>query len=293
MSEPKTQIKSKRILGLELSGAKSAKTSLAVLEYYPKEKKIFLLDIYDKIGSDKEEESSDVVLLDTLHEIKASGNTKEFLLGVNVPLTLPPCIECTKVKCPLPQKCTVPEVKWMRDQVHSANTRDAKIRVRDFTPYTQRPFEIFARYKILEKLNPEARFEVDEALGGNKAPLTARMQFLKRHLKNFSLIEVLPKLTVASLCMELRLPRRLYQNYRKPEEGFDARLTLLEHICEDHDIFIYDRDLKKCATYLTAFDAFICAYTALLSDKGETVKSPKGFPKQSGWIEYPEKGGLK
>jgi hypothetical protein len=282
---------SRQILGLELAGAKSQKTSLAVLEFYPKEKKVFLLDVYDKILAD-DEESGDQALLDTLREVISSKKSSEAILGVNVPLTLPPCIGC-KLLCPMPKKCSVPAVKWMRDQVSRATVEDSEIRVREFLPYTQRPFEIWARYRLLPRLAKEARFEIDETLGGNRAPLTARMQFLKRHLKPFRLVEVLPKLTVAALCTELKLSRRLYQNYRKPEEGLEARTTILEHICDEHEIFIYDRDLKKLALSLTAFDAFICAYTALFADQDRTVKPPRGFPKESGWVEYPDGGVLK
>ena len=277
-----------RYLGLELAGAKNQKTTLAALEYYPKEKKIFLLDIYDKI-SGTEAQTGDEALLEVIHEIKTNSNEAEIKMGVNVPLAFPPCIHCTRRVCPHPKKCSVPAVKWMREQTKkAAKNPDLEIRIREFTPYTQRPIELWVRYQLLSLLPEGAVFEIDEALGGNKAPLTARMAFLARQLKDITLVEVWPKLTVAALARELGISKKHISCYRHLEEGIYAREEILERLIENHDIFIYDRDLKKLAASLTCFDAFICAYTALMSDRDQTADMPAGFPESTGWIEYPE-----
>lgn len=288
MSEPRVlPLQPRRYLGLELAGAKNQKTALAVLEYYPKEGKTFLLDVYDKISAE-ENQTGDEALLATLDEVISNESHRIAKLGVNVPITLPPCIECTRKTCPLPDKCTVTTVKWMREQTRKAKNDDytTGVNVLEFTPYTQRPFEIWARYQILPKLHPDYRFEIDEALGGNRAPLTARMHFLSRHLKKIPLVEVWPKLTISTLAQGIGISRRIISSYRKLEEGYAARVELLETLAMKKGVFIYDRDLKKLAQSLTAFDAFICAYTALLSDRDMTVPPPKGFPKESGWVHY-------
>ena len=65
-----------RFLGLELAGAKNNKTALSILEYYPREQKIFLLDIRDRISGDRGSarehrpgiSSGDQALLDLLFE---------------------------------------------------------------------------------------------------------------------------------------------------------------------------------------------------------------------------------
>jgi len=277
----------KRYLGLELAGAKNQKTSLAVLEYYPKERKVFLLDIYDKISSN-DEQNGDEALLETLQETTNLDKSRVAKLGVNVPVTLPPCIGCTRPACRAQQKCTGPTVQWMRDLTERAREdEELAVNVLEFTPYTQRPFELWARYKILPMLPPDFRFEIDEALGGNRAPLTARMHFLGKHLKNLPVVEVWPKLTISVLAAILGIPKRVILKYRKPEEGYQARMDLLETIALKQGVFIYERDLKKLASSLTAFDSFLCAYTAMLSDLDLTAKPPKGFPKDSGWVEYP------
>lgn len=274
----------RRYLGLELAGAKNQKTAMAAIEYYPKEHKIFLLDIYDRI-SGHDQQSGDEAFLEVLKEIR-DGAVR---MGVNVPLELPPCTTCTRKTCPLPQKCTVPSVRWMREITRKAMRAGSKSgkRVLDFTPYTQRPIELWVRYEALPHLQEFSRFEIDEALGGNKAPLTARMNFLKRHLKDIELVEVWPKLTISVLSKSLGAHKRLISGYRHLEEGAHARGEILELLCKEHGIFIYERDLRKLSHSLTAFDAFVCAYTALLSDTGQCAKIPSGFPPRSGWVQHP------
>jgi hypothetical protein len=202
-------------------------------------------------------------------------------LGVNVPLSLPPCTECTRKTCPMPRSCTVPSVKWMR-----SSSRKYSKQV-DFTPYTQRPAELWIKHHVLENLPESHRFEIDEALGGNKAPLTMRMHFLRRHLPDVKVIEAWPKLTVAILAEQLGISKRVVQGYRNLEEGAHAREEILEALAEKKGIFIYERDMRKLSTALASFDAFICALTALLANTGLCETAPTGFPDSAGWVEYP------
>ncbi len=263
----------RRYLGIELAGAKNQKTTLAVIEFYPKEKKTFLLEIFDRIAN-RENQTNDEALLEIIQEM-SSFHSK---VGVNVPLELPPCITCTRKKCPLPTHCTVPVVKWMREFSLK----------KDFTPYTQRPIELWIRYQVLPRLAGNTLFEVDETLGGSRAPLTARMNFLKRHLEDLTLFEVWPKLTMEILISQLKIEKRIANHYRKLEDGAHAREEILTQLAKDNEIFIYERDFKKLSLNLASFDAFICAFTVLMADQKQCVKIPKGFPTASGWVNYPQ-----
>ena len=176
----------------------------------------------------------------------------------------------------------------MRETTKKASRSKNSMRALEFTPYTQRPVELWLRYGVLDSLPPEFRFEIDETLGGNKAPLTARMHFLKRHLGDIELVETWPKLSVAIVGRKLGLSKRAITSYRKLEDGAQTRTAIPEALCESHDVFIYERDLKKLSQSLAAFDAFICAYTALLSDTSRCTKAPNGFPVASGWVQYPK-----
>ena len=276
---------SKRFLGLELSGAKNQKTSLAVLEYYPKEKKTFLLDVFDKVAT-HEDQTSDEALIELIEE--ESQRDQPQILAVNVPLTLPPCITCSSKTCPAGKKCSSPSVLWIQQYLKKLGHKKNHFpRVNPVTPYTQRPIEVWVRYQVFSELPKTHQFDIDETLGGNKAPLTARMHYLKKHLKKVTCIETWPKLTISSMSKSLGLQPRVIHSYRLLEQGAHFREEILIQIAKEFEIFIYERDLRKLSTSLTAFDAFICAFTALLWDRSECVKVPKGFPEKSGWVYYP------
>jgi len=260
----------KRFLGLELAGAKNQKTSVAVLEFYRRARKLFLIDIFEKIAQE-DHQTGDEALLALLGELK-NGPTP---MGVNVPLELPPCLKCTRKSCPLPAHCTVPSVQWMRElqnqQLH---------RLKEFTPYTQRPIELWIKSQGLPPM--------DETLGGNRAPLTARMFFLKRHLQDMPLIEVWPKLSLKILASQLNIPPRIASSYRQLESGVDSREEILQILSKKLELFIYERDMRKLAQSLNSFDAFICALTALLAEENQCAPIPQGFPISTGWVHYPK-----
>jgi len=282
-----TTTKPRRYAGLELSGAKNQKTALAAIEYYPKENKIFLLDIFERIQAHNDQ-TGDEALLEAIIEAAPEAAA----MGVNVPLTFPPCTACAKSSCPMPAHCGVPGVRWMRDSsrrfLRHLSKKHAK--AKEFTPYTQRPVELFIKHNLLPDLHEAFWFEVDEALGGTKAPLTARMGFLKRHLPGMKLLEVWPKLSAALLALEAGIPRRTIEAHRDIELGARAREEIIGSLGAHFGVFIYDRDKTKLARSLTSFDAFICAYTAMLSDTGRCLRAPSGFPEESGWIEIPHIG---
>lgn len=280
-----------RFLGLELSGAKSHKTALAVIDYFAKEKKIFVTHIYDRLphksgrmSATSRGLSSDQHLISTLRGLASEETT----LATHVPLQLPPCIECKIKNCPMPANCKVSSVRWMRKlSGKHARRRNPAIKIKEITPYTQRPVELWMKFQIQPELPPNFRFEIDDALGGNKAPLTARIWFLKRHLKFLRLIEAWPKLTLAKIVQKFHLEVSLLSQYRDLETGAVAREHLLDAMVNYYNIFIYDRDIDKLAQSLQAFDAFICSFTALLYELGQCAAIPEGFPKQAGWIQFP------
>ena len=276
---------SRRYLGLELAGAKNLKTAVAVLEHYPREGKTFLLDVHEKIMV-RPGQSGDEALLELITEIGPDAHA----IGVNVPLTLPPCIECTRKSCPLPAHCTVPSVRWMRKATQKAQRGGAGrgTRAIEFTPYTQRPVELWMRYEVFPDIPEPMRFEIDETLGGNRAPLTARMHFLRRHLATQQIHEVSPKLTIATLAEDLGLAKRTVTSYRHLEQGAHAREEILEAFIKRHGVFIYQRDVQKLAVQLSAFDSFLCAYTTLLADQARCKKAPAGFPHSTGWVDCPD-----
>lgn len=304
-----------RLVGLELLGARNDKTSIVSLEYFPTSHKIFVTEIFDRLSASEASESasagarpvfdtlfveptaqkrglaphrkrdknllpsSDLDVLGALTHLQ-EPNAKLF---VNVPLQLPPCLLCERSGCSPVNGCLAPEVKW----VQRTFSRSEKKQQVEFSPYTQRPIEVWMRHAFLPEIPKELRFDIDETLGGNKAPLTARFHFLRRFLKFAKTSEVWPKLSVVQLGIEHRISRRALQSYRHLEVGAQARMEILETLADAYSIFIYDRDLRRMATSLSAFNAFISAFTGYLAECDQTQDPPKGFPVNSGWVLFP------
>ncbi len=275
----------KRFLGIELSGAKNQKTAACVLEFYPREGKTFVLDVYDKIITD-EGETSDDGLLALLQEL---GSDKAIqAVGVNVPLDLPPCLVCRRRAC-FEGPCDDPGVRWAQTLLKKYDRASrGPGRARQFTPYTQRPIEVWIWHEIIEKLPAYLRFELDETMGGNRAPLTARMHFLQKKLPTFHFVEVLPKLIVARLAEAGIVPKRDALAFRKIEEGAEARENLLHAIAQKLNFFVYDRDIHKLSLSLTSFDAFLCAMSCALTEaRGSRHKPARGWPRGQRLVDDP------
>ena len=148
--------------------------------------------------------------------------------------------------------------------------------------------EIWMRYKVLPKIQEKMRFEIDEALGGTKAALTARMTFLQMHLKQWKLIETSPKLTIAVLSSKLKLPPQVLSTYRHLEKGIHSRSLIIEGLAQEFGIFIYEKENKRLCNHLGSFYAFLSALTVLLADEKKTVSPPKNFPDKMGWTAFPK-----
>ncbi len=275
MKKALSQIKKPlRFLGLDLAGARNEKTTLTALEYFPSENKIFLMRIIEKIGSEGKQ-SSDRTLLREIENNELNAQS----MGVNAALGLPPCITCTRKQCPLPEKCTVASVRWMR-QLQKKGPGS-------LTPYTQRPVELWIKRGLFPLLDKRYHFDVDETLGGTRAPLSARMHFIQRHTK-LDLVECSPKLTLSILSHEMQLPMRLFSSYRNLERGTFYRREILQVLSDRRGVFFYDKDAETLAKSLSAFHSFLCAYTALLAYQKECGLRPKDWPKDATWIQYPK-----
>ncbi len=271
MSEPTFKVL--QFAGLTLGGGKGRKTSLCVLEYYLKEKKLFLKELHENI-EEKGRTSSDTLIVKKLEKQKKILHT----VGVDAPLKLPKCLRC-RLECPGHEKCDEIEIQWMWKwhKKRHPNKRPNKI----FTPYTERCVEQYLMQEISPDVYP------GHAMGSNRAPLTARALYLKRRLKDIKMVEVYPRLSVWQLGKELGLRKSYLADYRNVTHGEDARHHFLERWSEQGLSFIYHRDFRQMVRDVYAFEAFFCAYTAFLQYKGQCQPRPKGFPASEAWISFP------
>lgn len=263
-----------RFVGISLGGGKTDKTCVAVLEYYPNPGKIFLSRLYDKVKSEGEV-SADLQLQRLIGDMKPAPERVAF----DVPLQLPKCLQCVH-RCVGFEACQEPEIQWMWK--HYRAQAKTKRPARLFTPYTERCVEMYLKTEL------EEVFDLPHALGANLAPLTARAQYLLR-LLNVNAIEVFPKLSLWRLGNALNLPKSHLRFHRHWEGGQTSRQIVLNKMMDKNLAFIYDQDVKLLIESPQAFDAFLCALTALLSFLGHTEPRPKGFPRKESWIEFPKR----
>jgi hypothetical protein len=264
-----------RFIGVSLSGGKTDKTAIAVVEFFPDHKKVFLARLFDKIKSEPPHYSSD----QKVHEILSPYQGEAEVVAFDVPLSLPKCIDC-KLTCPGYELCNETEIKWLRAAYQKINLNKKPKRI--FTPYTQRCSETYWSLEF-----PQV-FELQHALGANLAPLTARALFIKKRLQ-MNCIEVIPRLTVWQLGLKYKVNKSQLKFHRHSVGGEESRKAFLQALTEKTGVFIYQQDLKVLIEHAQAFDSFICAYTGFLHFTDSTIPRPTDFPKNENWIAVPLK----
>lgn len=260
-----------KFIGVSLSGGKTDKTSIALIEYYPDQKRIFLAQLIDRVKPE-EHVSADKKIHDFLHEHEESCESVIF----DCPLTFPKCLRC-ELECPGFEVCNEPEIKWMRgvDQ-----RRDKKRPKRHFTPYTQRPVELLFQDSLEEK------FDIQDALGANLAPLVARAHFISRRLR-IPFHETMTKVAVWKLGIYLKINKSVLRKWWSSVGGAEARKIILTQFSEKANVFFYQQDLRTMTENPHAFEALICAYVGLLKHQGRVEPTPNDFPPEEGWVEIP------
>lgn len=259
-------------IGVSLAGGKTDKASIAVIEYYADAKRIFLSRLFEKIKSD-EELSADLKIHETIIQYKDEAECVAF----DTPWSLPLCLRC-QLLCPGYEQCKEETIQWMWkfNKVKNKSKKPKKL----FTPYTQRPVEMYLNQMIEEPMN------IQPVMGANTAPLMARAAFISRRL-NLPLIEVFPPLSIWRIGQSLGMLKSRLRSTRKSADGQQARKSFLNELSEKEIVFIYEQDKKHMIENNHAFEAFICGLTAYLQFKGQTEPRPSGFPKLEAWIEFP------
>lgn len=265
-----------RFIGVSLAGGKSDKACVAVLEYYPENKKIFLSRLFEKIKSD-EKISGDL----KIHELILQNAETLKYVAFDTPWNLPNCITC-KLKCPGYENCRVPHIEWMWR--HQEDRLKKKRPKKLFTPYTQRAVEMYFSTEL------EEVFHLHHAMGANTAPLMARASFIRKRLSEVECIEAFPKLTLWRMGKALNLMKSQISDHRAAFGGDESRMQFIKALNDNNIAFIYHQDAKNMVENNHAFEAFLCGLTAFLKYRDLTQDRPKGFPKEEDWIDFPIDG---
>lgn len=246
---------------------------MALIEYYPEQKKVFLSRLFHSIKAEKDL-STDSQIIEILQQYQSQIE----YLGVDNPWQPPYCFQCD-LSCGGYEICTKPHIKWFWD--HYNKMKQKKKPTKIFTPYTQRCVE---NYLLTELEEP---FQMSHAMGANSAPLLARASYLKRRT-DCEWLEVFPPLSVWQIGRHLNVKKSDLRSYRKSAVGEACRKQILTSLQEHDVVFLYKDDVNTMISSVHAFDAFICAYTLYLKYTKQTVGRPSDFPDYEDWIEFPK-----
>jgi hypothetical protein len=251
----------KRFLGIELGGAR--RTAIVALDFFSAENKVFLAKIESPLHQEIEE-TPDEQIIRIVNSFEASS------LGVDAPLSLPPCVQCEKA-CEGARFCKKESSVWMRNEAKRQKWSKGKLPLL----YAQRPIDLLLRGDWQdEAITP---FPVDDSFGSSRAPLAIRMQYLKSKLHTEKMIEVNPRFSLGELAKVFALSSREVRKARDVEDGLDQRYTILESLSQPRGslphLFLYNSDISALAQNLSAFDALICGYLAVLNEVGLLEKN--------------------
>jgi len=266
-----------RYLGLELGG--SRRTAVVALDFFPKEGKVFLAENAIHLHGTKDE-TADEALIRTVNRLSPH------LISVDAPLTFPPCLICDVAECPGASACQKESVKWMRLECERRRWSLAKFP----SPYTHRPVDLLMRGKWQE--DSPIPLPSDEAFGSSRAPLAARISYLRKHFACKNLLEASPRFALAGIAEWYGITIRELRRCRDLEYGAENRFIILNKIAEKAvlpglpHIFLYMTDVVSLSKELSGFDALLCALMGL-SQKLDLLEKPE-IPVEWGNIARPK-----
>jgi hypothetical protein len=299
----------RRFIGIDLGGGRGKNTAVARLELTRSNDGALRLAVSDaKIrygqrgtGQARDEPGGDAYFRDdVLVDYLERWVDDTTVVGVNAPLTLPPCIRCT-LPCPTVAHCDVPVVAWMRRWAPRLLSRGRRSQAGkpSITPYTQRATELML---MASGIVPR------ETLGQGTGPLAARASYLRRHLSprlrlHENLLEVHPRATIGRL-FGAEAERRVRAG--DTEAVWEARKSVLSRLpwgrtAPGGDTVAFDYVWPELVVRNThVFAAVVCAFTTFLwasapagarDEANETVASAAAelghLWLEDGWIWAP------
>lgn len=243
------------LAGLHLAGSNSNRTALVILNYSPREQKLIIKRVYEKIGSYGRLYSDDRLL-----KILAFEGEPHALI-VDTPLSVPPCVRCVRPTCPGVNSCDDVEVAFLLSKSRVFNSRKKGRKVRPINPQCHRISDIDQMIKSWPQI-------IEPSYSSNLAPLVIRGQILQKRLR-----AEYPQLTLQETSIALSLQeyeRKLEEKdgnwvkyhdfYRGPEIRRSVFQLLLEKWFSPQSDA---EDLKiKIVSDISLFNAFICSLNA-------------------------------
>jgi hypothetical protein len=265
--------KTVKVAGIHLAGPNSTKTTVVIMTGRLGEGNLKITAVLDRMGA--------------LHRLFSDDRLFEYLrmeqpdrVMIDCPLTVPPCVACTRPACPGVNACEDIAVAYMQKL---SETAVGKRRKRLMNPQTQRIWDVKEWYQW----NPSLQ---EPTYSANKAPLVVRAMTLQRRLNILSnplrLGETSIPHAVTCIVDQLGLDRDIAYQYRAFEIGRERRTTFLEVLHEYG--FLEEDDIDEVAASVENFSAAIAAIVAALEMQGLCAQAENDFFREQGWVCLPE-----
>lgn len=266
--------------GIHLSGPSAHRTAVAVLAGDPLLEPLRIVRVYEKIGGFGSLFSDDR-LVDILTVTPLTGE-----VFVDCPLSLPPCVSCSRPTCPGVVKCDELSVAYMLALSGRIKSKRAQ-KLRPLNPQNQRLWDAYTTSR-------RGAQRSEPTFSPNLAPLVTRARVLQRRLnflpKPITLLETSIPLVLGRIAHLIGADPRLAQDYRSFELGLATRMRVFEEMV-DRGWFVPDEEAVREDSVIYSvegFQALIAAWVAALHHRGLADRCPGDYVASEGWVHRPE-----
>jgi len=251
-------------IGIHVSGANAGKTALVSLRGNLLSAPLRIHSHHEKIVN-LGRHSSDERLVAMISDCANASS-----ITVDCPLSLPPCLACTRPSCPSVTKCEDLEVASMI-ALNAEWRRVQKRRFKPVNPQTTRLWDL--------QQQVAGRVQLEPAFGVNTAPLATRARTLCKRLAgagvNVPMRELSVPMALASMREAFGLPKGLETAYRSFEYGAETREAMVIALMDEG--WLDERDVwESVMASVELFQAFMAAFCGHLAGHGlrETAQQP-------------------
>lgn len=264
-----------KVAGIHLAGPNSTKTTLVIMTGHLGEGNLKISGIYDRMGTVNRLFSDD-----RLFEVLKTEVPDRVM--IDSPLSVPPCVACTRPKCPGVNACEDIAVAYMQKMVDTQAGRKKK---RPMNPQTQRIWDLKEWYHWHPSLQ-------EPTYSSNKAPLVVRSLTLQRRLNNLEpplvLLETSIPHALSLFVEQLALPKDLAYQYRAFGVGREKRSEILRKLV---DARLLDPAIPpEVSATIETFSACIAAIVASMEQSDRVSQPENEFFREQGWVYLPKLG---
>lgn len=269
-----------RFAGIHLSGPNAKRTALAIATGNILTTPLKLKGLYEKIGSMGKVFSDDYLL----ELISTQGPFSQLM--VDCPLSVPPCVACTRKTCPGVHGCDDVGVAYILALTARLPKKHSRKR-RPINPQSQRVWDV-------QQLLKHSNEHFEPTYSANLAPLVARAATIQKRLlaidPRSKIHETVPHLALEAIGASLNISEKLTANYRNFENGRYARAQIFE-ILQNQAWLANDTQtnqiLARASGSTESFHAVVCAILACMLQNGLCDEPPETYSPELGWVHLP------